>query len=98
VAVLMAGKISPIDGPIGLEATFYLSRPTRLLRKSDPDEAILHFKMPDLDNLLKGLLDALNGIVWYDDRQVCQILARKYFSEKNEDPRIEIIIKEMTDA
>lgn len=27
----------------------------------------------DLDNLLKGLLDALNGIAWEDDRQVVRL-------------------------
>ena len=29
-----------------------------------------HISKPDLDNLIKFVLDALNGVVWADDRQV----------------------------
>jgi Holliday junction resolvase RusA-like endonuclease len=37
---------------------------------------------PDLDNALKLVADALNGIVWLDDRQITQAtLARRYVSD-----------------
>jgi Holliday junction resolvase RusA-like endonuclease len=29
---------------------------------------------PDLDNLLKGLFDAGNGIIWPDDNAVCELV------------------------
>jgi Holliday junction resolvase RusA-like endonuclease len=32
---------------------------------------------PDLDNVLKLVMDALTGIAWRDDRQVCEIVASK---------------------
>jgi len=35
---------------------------------------------PDADNLLK-ILDALNGIVWVDDRQIVEATVRKIYSE-----------------
>ena len=36
---------------------------------------------PDLDNLVKGILDALNGSgVWDDDCQVVQLQAEKYWA------------------
>ena len=38
---------------------------------------------PDIDNLLKGFLDALNGIVWQDDAQICRISASKNYGEKD---------------
>lgn len=45
----------------------------------------LHFRMMgegDLDNLTKGVKDALNGLLWHDDRQV-----REYFEPfKVEEP------------
>jgi len=33
---------------------------------------------PDIDNLVKTVLDALNGLAWADDGQVAQITARKF--------------------
>lgn len=35
---------------------------------------------PDLDNLLKGALDALNGVVVADDAQIVAVTARKAYS------------------
>ena len=42
---------------------------------------------PDLDNLLKAVMDALNSTAYQDDRQVTHINAARVYSE---DPRIEI--------
>lgn len=33
----------------------------------------------DIDNLLKLVMDALNGVAWVDDHQVVEVLARKVF-------------------
>lgn len=41
----------------------------------------------DIDNYIKALFDALNGVVWQDDKQICDLVAHKYYSEN---PRIEI--------
>lgn len=41
----------------------------------------------DIDNYVKALFDALNGVVWLDDRQIVDLAAHKYYSDK---PRIEI--------
>lgn len=49
--------------------------------------------LSDLDNLLKATFDCLTGIIWEDDRQIIEILARKYVDKKN--TRIEIIINEL---
>jgi Holliday junction resolvase RusA-like endonuclease len=36
-------------------------------------------KKPDADNVLKGVKDACNGIVWVDDSQVVVITVRKLY-------------------
>lgn len=36
---------------------------------------------PDLDNYVKSVFDAFDGIVWKDDGQVCEIEARKLYTE-----------------
>ncbi|MCL6560039.1 MAG: RusA family crossover junction endodeoxyribonuclease, partial [Firmicutes bacterium] len=33
--------------------------------------------MPDIDNLLKSILDSLNGIAWEDDRQIAIVFAER---------------------
>lgn len=42
----------------------------------------------DLDGRLKVLFDALNGVAWGDDSQVCEIHA--YRHEDKENPRAEV--------
>lgn len=45
----------------------------------------------DLDNYIKSLLDALNGLVWDDDAKIVHLEADKFYSEQ---PRIEIEVHE----
>ena len=49
-------------------------------------------KKPDSDNIIKIILDALNGICYHDDSQVCKIYFEKKYSEI---PKVEITIKEI---
>ena len=90
-AVAEAG-ITPIDGPVAVDVLFYLPRPKRLMRKKDPDGPIPHTAKPDVDNLWKSTADALSGLVWRDDSQVCRTRASKWYAEKNGVPRVEIEI------
>ena len=36
---------------------------------------------PDVDNCTKNILDALNGIVYPDDRQIVELSVAKYYSD-----------------
>lgn len=47
---------------------------------------------PDLDNQIKAVKDALNGIIWQDDAQVAYIIAEKRYSNK---PQAEITVQPM---
>lgn len=49
---------------------------------------------PDMDNVIKVVCDALNGLAYDDDRQITEITARKYYGEE---ARVEIEITEETD-
>ena len=35
---------------------------------------------PDIDNVIKGILDAMNEIVWNDDKQVVDVTIRKRYA------------------
>ena len=36
---------------------------------------------PDCDNIIKVVLDALNGVAYYDDKQVVCVSCNKYYAE-----------------
>lgn len=36
---------------------------------------------PDLDNIIKGIFDAMNGVVFKDDKQVSFVTAQKMYSQ-----------------
>ena len=47
---------------------------------------------PDLDNVAKGVLDALNGVAYVDDTQVVRLLVQKQYSLE---PRLVVTVKEL---
>lgn len=53
---------------------------------------ILPDKKPDIDNIAKAVLDALNGVAYRDDTQVVELQMRKKYSDR---PRLEICIEEL---
>ena len=48
----------------------------------------------DLDNYLKGLLDALKGVAFIDDAQVVEI--HGYLRDDKANPRVNVIIQDAT--
>jgi len=46
----------------------------------------------DLDNLVKGVSDALNGLAYVDDRQVDALIVRRYKAERD---AVSIVVAEM---
>lgn len=65
----------PLDGPVSVKIDVF-----RQLPKSRPKILALEpdtFK-PDVDNIAKNVLDALNGLAWKDDSQVIELLIRKH--------------------
>ena len=42
---------------------------------------ILPTSKPDVDNVIKGIFDAMNEIVWKDDKQAVDVSIRKRYSE-----------------
>ena len=72
------------DVGISLRVSFEFTAPKSWSKKKIAylqSGAIIHkTTRPDLgDNLLKGLNDALTGIVWQDDGQICEIRSRKVY-------------------
>lgn len=59
----------PLEGPLHVSAQFIFQV------KSNPQS--WRIKTPDIDNLVKMIFDAMNGIVYQDDKQVASLSAIK---------------------
>jgi len=73
----------PFCIPVRLSLTFYLKTP-----KSREGQIYVQ-TIPDLDNLEKSVLDALNGIAYDDDKRVVSKTSEKIYGNN---PRVEIKI------
>ncbi|ADH03135.1 gp54 [Brochothrix phage BL3] len=95
---LMARKMlpegyEPISEPVRVFMTFCRPLPktlTKLNRQAHEQGKFYPRTRPDVDNYVKGLLDALSGIVYTDDNIIIQITADKKYSDKG---RIEFEIE-----
>ncbi|MDT8419369.1 MAG: RusA family crossover junction endodeoxyribonuclease [Desulfuromonadales bacterium] len=63
-----------------LKAHFGTGKNSRSLKQNAPT---WHISKPDLDKLVRCVKDALTGIVWNDDSQVCELgKVRKVYGEQ----------------
>ena len=69
----------PYTGPVQVDVVFELPYPKSSVRKYQHGWLPL-IKKPDIDKLLRLLLDALTGIVWVDDNQVCYVHMQKHYA------------------
>lgn len=84
---------SPHEGLIKISGTFVFLRPKKYMTEVYPDGRFFKASTPDVDNLIKMVMDALNKYVFRDDGQVCQITSKKvYCAKENDGPRSEITI------
>lgn len=61
-------------------------------RKYLIDNKVHHVSKPDCDNIAKSILDALNGVAYKDDSQICKLSVEKYYGE---DPKVIVSLKEI---
>jgi Holliday junction resolvase RusA-like endonuclease len=67
---------------IDIVAHYYIPQSaSKIDRAAMLNGKLLPTKKPDLDNVAKIILDALNGIAWQDDSQVCELTKRKRFGD-----------------
>jgi len=89
IAQMRNQKAEKIEGAVNMNIIFAFRRPKSLSKK---ERTVPKTTKPDIDNLTKAILDALNGIAWKDDAQVTQINVHKIWSAKDQ---IEIEIWEI---
>lgn len=72
----------PLEKPLRIRFEFYFK---------SPKKSILQYPRPDLDNLIKSVSDALNGVAYKDDAQICEIISFKKWCADDE---IQVYIEE----
>lgn len=88
VAKIQMEGAEMLDGPIHARIRFVFKRKKSVKR-------VHHTIKPDLDNLIKAILDGLNGIAFKDDAQVCSLSATKVYGVDDEDGRITVELHPM---
>ena len=81
----MAEKGVPVRVSITTARGMPKSRPKSLVEEPDT------FK-PDVDNVAKLVLDALNGVAWVDDTQVTTLTVQKYPRDRVEDEQTHVVV------
>jgi Holliday junction resolvase RusA-like endonuclease len=75
-------RTKPLDGPLSVVVEALFPIPESWSRRQFDRAvagAVLPTGRPDVDNILK-MLDALNGVVWNDDKQIVTASIRKRYS------------------
>ena len=76
------------DGPVAVRLVFYVKRPKNhhgtgrnngTLKPSAPKKPTTK---PDLDKLIRAVLDAMTGIIYDDDSMVVKLSAEKLYAEQ----------------
>jgi len=93
-----------LRGPVRLAVAFYFHRPrshygtgrnAARVRAAAPAR---HVVRPDLLKLTRAIEDALTGVLWHDDAQVCEELLSKHFAEEGEPERVRVKVTPLEPA
>lgn len=87
------GDLPYFTGPISIDFKFWMKMPNRTKDKTS-FEGTPTCKKPDLDNLIKLILDTLSSIAYADDAIIYKIHAERLYSSH---PRTEFTIEEYND-
>jgi Holliday junction resolvase RusA-like endonuclease len=66
-------NVEPMQGPLEVMVMFYLTKPKTVKRDVPAVK-------PDLENLVKSVFDACNGVFWGDDSQIVMISCSKAYA------------------
>ena len=86
-------RINPLEGRIKINITAYFSVPKNTSKKQEENmlnNAISPTKKPDIDNIAKIILDALNKLAFKDDNQITKLeIEKKYGTEEKISVKVE---------
>ena len=77
----------PLKGDISLKVTFGMPfvkkhyRTGKYSGELKPNPPLAYTNKPDIDNMLKFVMDAGNNVIWYDDSQIWKVEMEKIYTE-----------------
>jgi Holliday junction resolvase RusA-like endonuclease len=77
------GSASPLESPVSVDLYIRIKCPTSFSKRRQNEcfeGRERPTKKPDIDNIIKAYLDAMNGVVYLDDTQVVRVSAKKVYS------------------
>lgn len=92
--IAAGGKMIPEGSYVTVTVDAYFRIPksyTKRKRLACEHNIIRPNKKPDIDNVLKVVLDALNKVAYEDDKQVIEVICRKWYSRSSGFLKVQII-------
>lgn len=92
--ILKYPQYTPIEGRTKITITAYFKIPKGTNKKNQAlmlENRISPTKKPDIDNIIKIILDSLNKIAFKDDNQITKIEVNKVYSEIE---KVSVIVEE----
>lgn len=69
---------------LSVEIKFIYKRPKKIPNEIETDDGYSYRAVrPDVDNLAKLVLDAMNGVVYIDDSQICSLKCEKLYGDRD---------------
>lgn len=81
------------DGECAVKVTAYFTIPkswTKAKKLEVVSRGLSPQTKPDIDNIVKVVMDGLNGVAYNDDKQVIRVVAEKRYSQTTEGLDIEV--------
>lgn len=98
---LVAQEAKPdhlLEGPVSLTLRIFKRFPASFSKRAREQARAGNIRpatKPDASNILKAIEDALNGVVWVDDRQIVDLIVSKAYDDE---PRVEVEVREIEEA
>ena len=77
---------------VTIEAVFPIPKSWTRAKKAEAAAGKLAPGKPDIDNILKVVLDGLNGIAYKDDKQVTMTQCKKFYTATNSLPGLRVYV------
>ena len=90
------GRLSLLQGPLFVGVQVRLAYPKSWSAKKCGNTLYVQGK-PDLDNQLKLLGDAMNGIVFLDDAQIAQVSFERRYIGTGKEESVTVVVRELED-
>ena len=85
-------KQQPLVGAVSVEIEAVFERAASSYRKKNPRKREARTGRPDVDNLIKAIMDGMAGVVYANDSQVAIVCAAKYTGAQGEMPGVTVSV------